>query len=295
MNRTVIIIILFLCVLLVKSTQAENFIYSDDVEESTVTISLTKFEVTDVNLELGWKIRNISDHNIWICDSLNAYGKSGFEVFLCDDSQTLSIRRLYNVRDQGRLERPITSRHICLQAGEEKTEFLSLDVPIRPLIWFGPEKTNAEFAKRLVLEIGYHNEDLPGTILSIVGIAEKFGYDTSIPIEISDEDNLFSYFEGLLITKIFNLNADFRESVIGGGPQIIIPYIQTTKGQRIFKSEKILRIEINSVSIPYKGNIPLTSCGGQRTGEWQGTLRSNNDKNKSDHEEGSDRSAVAKK
>jgi len=71
-------------------------------------------------------------------------------------------------------------RYIRLLPGQEYAESLSRALPVRPTLVYIPEQANAESAKRLALEIGFYDEDLPELILNIVEMAEKLSCDTSL-------------------------------------------------------------------------------------------------------------------
>jgi hypothetical protein len=89
-------VILMICPLLTQFLQAEDANDLDAGQESDVSIELTKFDVNDTKLEMAWKIKNNTDHDIWACESI--FGTSPkFEVFLDKDATTLLIRRRFNL------------------------------------------------------------------------------------------------------------------------------------------------------------------------------------------------------
>ena len=55
-------------------------------------------------------------------------------------------------------------RYIRLRPGQERSESLSLTLPVRQTRMFTPhfDKTGVIYARRLVIEIGYHTKNLPG-------------------------------------------------------------------------------------------------------------------------------------
>jgi len=104
-------------------------------EEAGVTIELTKLDVNDTTLDLSYKIKNNSDHEVWICDDVDFYLTSiDFEVYLSEDEQTLLIRRRFDVPTI--VYWPIWpyGRYVLLRSGQERTESLSLDVPVHPVV-----------------------------------------------------------------------------------------------------------------------------------------------------------------
>ena len=223
---------------------------SHDFEESAVSTELTHFEITDTNLELAWNIKNNTDHDVWICDTINAYNPSykQFEVYMPEDEQTLLIRRrldvptvlVWAVHPQG--------RYVLLRSGQEQNESLSLDVPVKHQHGFSSGRTMSDHARRLVLEIGFYNEDLPGMIRDIIEIEEKLNCVQLQPVEY--ENPLFIYFfKGIWIAHKFYAGlSNFDEHVYQeGNEEITIPYTWQNLG-----SEQVLRIEVDGVHIPYE-------------------------------------------
>jgi hypothetical protein len=222
----------------------------NQTEPAGVTTVLTKFDVNDTKLELGWKIINNTDHDVWICDGLHPGDMS--EIFLDPDAKTLVIRRRFDLPmiygvDTSKI---FQSSYIRLRSGHEKVDSVSLDVPVEPQRFFGQLLGNAENAIRVALEIGFYDEDLPGMILQIVEVAEKINCDlgvSSLGIQkISDR-----FFGGWAVAKIFKYNDFFRESVTSGGDEVRIPYM----GQ-VLHGEQVLRLVVNDVLIPYRSNYP---------------------------------------
>jgi len=108
MNRTITsILALTLCVFLARCTHAESADDLDHDEESAVTIELSRLEVTDANLDLSWKVKNNTDHDVWICDNINTHYLSAFETFLAKDAETLLIRKRFDLPiDKGVIREP---------------------------------------------------------------------------------------------------------------------------------------------------------------------------------------------
>ncbi len=260
MKKTaVLFIIFFVCTLTTKCTRAENNDDPNGEEESLVKIILTKLDVNDTNLELGWKITNDTDHDIWICNNFR-----DFERFLDKDSETLVLRRRFNlkVEDWMLWEFPfLRGYYVRLSPGQERVESVWLEVPVTPRRYFVRPRGNAEYAQRISLEIGFYNEDLPTLILNIVEMAEKLNCDISLtspaspPLDPNDNRMELNrrFFEGVFIARFFNLESFtyFRDSVLSGTDEITTPYLwQTLNG------EQVLRIEIDNLLIPYKSSYP---------------------------------------
>ncbi len=140
-----------------------------DVNDLILDVNDQPLDVNDQTLELRYKIKNDSEHDIWICDGVG-WVDDEFEVFMEDD-QTLLIRRrldvqtfvVYYIWPEGQYSR--------LRAGEEQAKSLSINLPVRYRCMFMPrlEKQGVIYARRLVVEIGYHTKDLAQIILDLKG------------------------------------------------------------------------------------------------------------------------------
>ncbi len=143
----------------------------DQNDVKTVMIALTRLDVNDqtpdVNdraLKLRWRIMNDFEHDIWICKEIPVYG-TGYdeEVYLDDDNQTLLIRRRFDVPAYVVWIIQPGGTYIRLRPGEDWSETLSLTLPVHSVRLFKPKfpERGIKYARRLVVEIGYHTKDLP--------------------------------------------------------------------------------------------------------------------------------------
>ena len=250
MNRTIVIIILIICIFSAINSKAKGSGDSNAEDDNNVEIILTKLDVNDTKLNLSWKIINNTSHDVWICDGLLPGGDP--EWFLDTDNKTLLTRRRFNLLMEAfEVSRAFKGRYIRLHPEQEKEESFSFAVPIHPHSVFGHSQGNAEYAKHLALEIGFYNEDLPNTIQKVVELAEILGcsLDVSTP-EYTEIRRRF--FVGRDIALLFNSESFtyFRNSIISGDDEIIMPHIEGMNG------EQVLRIEIDGVSIPYESSYP---------------------------------------
>ncbi len=256
MKRSIITIALTLSVSLAGRTQAQDADALPPVEDGTVKIMLTRFDVNDTSLELSWRIRNDTDHDVWICDRVIPPDSTGAESLAGEDGKTHLLRRRLDLPQQPGVlwEHLPRGWYVRLRPGEEKADSYSLAVSIQPsLVMFGPYYAHGDHAKRLALEIGYYDEDLPGLILKIVDFAEELGCDVGpySPLYGSADSTGFlqRFFAGLVVASGFNLDswAYFRNSVTSGGDEIILPYMW-----QALNGEKVLRVTVDPVAIPYK-------------------------------------------
>ncbi len=252
MNRNIcFLFVLTLCASFPNGAQAENSDDPNNVVEKVVTIELNKLNLNDTTLELSYKIKNNTDHDVWICDTINADNRSykQFEVYMPEDDQTLLIRRRLDVPTVLVWASHPRGRYVLLRSGQELNESLSLDVPVQRQYGFASEQATSDYARRLVLEIGFYNEDLPGMIREIIEVAEKLNCASLEPKEYMT--SLFKhYFKGIWIVHMFFGGglSNFEEWLSQqGGEEIRIPYTWQNLG-----SEHVLRIEVDGVHIPYE-------------------------------------------
>jgi len=267
MNRMkCLIMVLTFCILFAMFSQSacgqDGDGVADQNDVDSVIIALTRLDVNDTSLELGWKIINNTDHEVWICDSLDKTSPSIFERFLDEDGRTLVIRRRFDlpIRHQPYRRSNPVARYTRLRAGQEKAESVSIALPVDPYRVSAGESWNAEYAERLALEIGFYDEDLPALILRIVELAEFLNCDLLVGlgenVELGER-----FFGGRQIAQYYN-------HIIGFGPNVrsadadgemwMLHMGETCMG------EKVLRIDVDGVSIPYKSNYPpLTGQAGK--------------------------------
>ncbi len=242
------------CIVSTWSRQAQAMEELISEQDAMARIYLTKFDVNDTRLELGWKIKNDTDHDVWICASLRAGGSTVFEYFLDKDAKTLVIRRRFSLRKDIEWEFPFyRARYERLRPGEERVEAFPFSVPVRPFYIMELPHANAEYAQRLAVEIGFYDEDLAGLISNVAGVAEKLACDPTIDTRILDENDMMitdRFFGGWGVARIFR-DPDIRNAVTSGADQIIIPYV----GQSL-NGEQVLRLVIENVSIRYESPWP---------------------------------------
>ena len=246
-----LILALGLCVLLTGFTKAQD---ANDPNEQAVTIVLTGFDVNEVTLELQWNIKNNSDHDVWICSDLLDFDPPDLnslpEHYIAEDKKTLMIRRRLDVPSYTIWTEKPSCRYTRFRPGENRLESLSLNVPIYPLDDFGSGFSGGGYASRLVLEIGYYDENLPELILDIIEIAEQFDSE-GIGTDRRSRDIIHRYFPGLRVNKYLGdtsgINFINYSELYGFDTEeeIIVTYtFQALSG------EKVLRLEINGVHIP---------------------------------------------
>jgi len=255
MNRYILSIALMAGVLSVMFPHSSC---GQDVEDVTdqndldsVIIALTHMDVNDTNFELSYKIKNNTDHDVWICDDVSVMTATDFEVYLSEDEQSLLIRRRHDVPTNAYFVALPVGRYVLLRSGQEWSESLSLDVPIGPTHLFASGLATSDHARRLVLEIGFYNEDLPGMIRDILEMAEKMNCASLEPGEYT-RDFFIRYFKGIWIAEMLGGLSHFEEYMYNeGSEEIKIPYFRYSRQNF---NEQVLRIEVDGVYIPYDVN-----------------------------------------
>ncbi len=251
-KSTSLLMVLLVSVSLARYQPPEE---SEDVmtpeEDTIVKVVLTKLVVDDQNFEMGWKIVNNTDHDVWICDAPTDW-------FMYRDNETLVIRMRYNISNAGMLWEIPYPRfwYSRLRPGQEKVKSITRAVPVKPDTLFKASHGNAEHARRVALEIGYYDEDLRALILEIVNVRERLGCDwsaISFPEPQSTVEVYNRFFGGVRIARLFDSPTVeyFRDSVMSGGDEIIAPYFR-----QALHGEQVLRLEVDNVSIPYESNYP---------------------------------------
>ncbi|MHC4511343.1 MAG: Hint domain-containing protein [Planctomycetota bacterium] len=258
MNKSAnLIMALGMCVFLASFTAAQAPKDVNDPQGPGVTMALTRLDVNDTNLELSYKIKNNTDHNVWICDNVDVHTTVDFEAYLAEDEQSLLIRRRLDVPTAWEWSFSPDGRYVLLRPGRERNESLSFDVPVKPQRVFASKLATSDHARRLVLEIGFYKEDLPTLIRDIIAITEKLN---CAPIKPSEHEAaiLRRYFKGLWIgsTLFGGLSSFEKYTYQEGNEEIEIPYTWQK-----FSGEQVLRIEVDGVNIPYEEAEYPTSGG----------------------------------
>ena len=144
-------------------------------DTGAVTMKITEFDVNDSTLALSYTVRNGTNRDAWVCTSIGA--TRPLEVFLARDGQTLLIRKRLD------LHGPIWERgvpvgtYVRMAPGDSLADSIQMVLPVSPVFVFaGGGLASVEVtARRLALEIGYYDADLPALIHSIFAVADKSG------------------------------------------------------------------------------------------------------------------------
>lgn len=236
-----ILAICCVCNLASHAQQAKEGNASDDGKAAGVTIELAKLEVTDSSLELSYRIRNGCDHDVWVCNEVHP--SVPFEIYLTDDQQTLLMRKRLDVPCDWVWHRPPPpGTYIRLSPGAAQPESLLLGLPVTSHTVYagGSVDAAAQTVRRLALEIGYYDQDLPALVRGIFAVAERFSPDA----RNLDPNIVRTYFPGLLVRSSLAHFDLFNTDAYDAG-RVYMECSYETLG------EKVLRLEIQDVAIPY--------------------------------------------
>jgi len=228
MNRQLIILTaLSFCITFSISAQAKS---NDNA--GVPTISVTKFDLS-YNLSLNYEIRNDSNQDIWICDSIAQ--RCNFEVFLDEDGQTLVIRKKLDVPTTVRWLIEPTGKYVRIGPGKKRTESLLLNMPVYLIHVYTSKKYSYSVAKatRMSIEIGYY-----------VGNLSQMYLDMLQGHENPTDDR--SKIQNIRLGAAAGFNR-MNESLRRRNDEVRIPYTYQE-----FKGEKVLATTISDLNILYK-------------------------------------------
>jgi urease beta subunit len=211
-------------------------------EDAAVRIEITKLDVNDSTLALSYNIRNETDREAWVCSKV---GRISFEVFLATDRQTLLIRKRLDVPSNRVWRIEPVGKYVRIAPGGSLAESLQIPVPVSPSVLYTTASTpeSAQPVRRMALEIGYYDEDLPALVHSIFAVADKSGLTTrDIPSSILD-----TYFRGVRVRGALWSFDQVNPDPYGQG------FVYIDYSWQALTGEKVLRVDVNDVSIAYEG------------------------------------------
>ena len=216
----------------------------DGGEGLGVAMEITELNINDSTLTLGYRIMNGTGRDAWVCSGIASF--EPFEVFLTSDKQTLLIRKRLDVPTNAiwGLGEP-TGTYVRIASGASLVDSVRIALPVSPrFLYASPDTTElAQTVTRLALEIGYYDADLPLIIRSIIAVAEKSG----LAIRDVPPGLLRTYFRGVSVRALLGDFDLVNEDSYGQG-RVSIRYTQ-----QALTDEKVLRVDVNNVSIPYEG------------------------------------------
>jgi hypothetical protein len=202
---------------------------------------------------LTYTIGNNSDHDVWVCTEVSSIP---FELYLTHDRETLLIRKRLDVPTKGVWRRPpAPGTYLRIEPGAAKSEAIQIDLPAKTRSVYADIATKgvAQIVRRLAVEVGYYDTDLPALVRGIFAIADTFGLEgwTLYP------DIRRIYFRGLGVRGALSAFYDMNKDPDNEG-RVRIEY-----SHQALTGEKVLRMEINGIAIPYRGLIEADIDSGE--------------------------------
>ncbi len=236
--------LLAICCVCAVMSLAEGTKEPDMNKAGGVTMEITDLNINDSTLTLGYKVVNGTDYDAWVCSSIAS--SQPFEVFLTPDKQTLLIRKRLDVPTaaMGRTSLPVGT-YVRIAPGASLADSVRIAVPVSPVFLYASQDTTevVQEVTGLALEIGYYDADLPAIIRSVIAAAGKSGLTIrDVPASLVD-----TYFRGLRVQLSLGDFDQVNKDPYGQG-RVSIAY-----SAQALTDEKVLRVNVNSVSIPYKG------------------------------------------
>ena len=234
-----------LCNLASHAQPAGSVSGPDDNKGPAVTMEITELDVNDSTLTLSYNIINGTGRDAWVCSSIDS--SVSFEVFLTSDKQTLLIRKRLDVPTSAiwRPSGPGTGTYVRIAPDASLADSVRIAVPVNSVfVYAWPDTTEvAQTVTSLALEIGYYSADLPAVIRSVLAVAEKSGLTVAdVPGGLLD-----TYFRGLRVRSTLGGFDLVNKDPYGQG-RVLVAY-----SQQALTDEKVLRVDVNDVSIPYGG------------------------------------------
>ena len=243
MLRHVLVSVIFVSMVTVMARKARCAVNRDgenhDASEM-VTVSVIEQMIGSKKLTLRYQIKNASDRDIWICESMHAGALAHFEAYLCEDDETLLVQRRLDMPMEVSCEQPM-GRYFRLPSGETRSELMSLSLPVRHrrILSGGGLRRPLEYATRLALEVGYYVGDLPALTLSVLDEAEAAARADSGSCPPSTA-NILKYTGG---SRFFIMRSEWA---VDRDSEVVIPYTW-----QALKGERLLRLVVEGLSIPY--------------------------------------------
>jgi hypothetical protein len=220
-----------------------------------VELVLVRAAITDEALDLRYQIRNNSSHDVWVCDDINVTGQWHIETYLLPEERTLLIRRrvgtLANIIWSGGTP---DGRYVRLPHGQVREEGLRFTLPVRPRTVYAhtQEATGAlAYADRVLVDIGYYDEDLPRLIRTILAEAEcstsSFAFIPTLGGEL-DVETLY---------RLNRYNKDLNDP----DEPVTIPHIPYRAPNR----ELSIQLAAEDLRIPFEETAPTARAGTERT------------------------------
>lgn len=140
----------------------------NDPAAEQVLIRATSHQLKESTVEVHYEIRNGTQQDVWICDSVS--GTNTSEVFLGEEDQTLLVRKRLDVASSIMWDVQPFGKYVRIPSGGNRNESLLLTTPVSPIYEYGSRTAEDSLANatRLTIEIGYYAGSLPQVFLGML-------------------------------------------------------------------------------------------------------------------------------
>jgi hypothetical protein len=249
-DKSQIVLITFLFHFPIYTSQAQINSFNNAIENNDVIINVNSIQETEKAIKIEYEIINNLGYEVWICEGVTN-SLYQFETFMEGDGETITIRKRYDlsINERGIYENwSIICKFVRLGPSDKRIESLSITLPVFAKIFFtsetGSPKINyKDYAKRIILEIGYYSGSLPDRISEINKEIRK-----EAAKQLAYPPNVFIPY----MTNIHILPPEIKDDITKYGQEKSV-YISNPS--RI--NFKIVKTEINNLKIPYDSELFL--------------------------------------
>lgn len=210
-----------------------------------VKLVLVQAAITEETLEVRYQIRNNSGRDIWVCDDINVTGQWHIETYLIPEEQTLVIRRRLDVPANvfWPAGTPV-GRYVRLPHGQVRQESLRCALPVRSRRVYAPIQKESSgalaYANRVLIDIGYYDEDLPRLIRRVLDEAEC-GVSSWVFVPTLGRE--------LDVETLYRLNR-YNKDLNDPDEPVTIPHLA-------IKRELSTRLAADDLRIPFEETAPI--------------------------------------
>lgn len=200
---------------------------SKTCQENEIMLKITKLNMSDKSLIIGYEIKNRLKHPIWICDDINTYREWKFETRI--EKKVLFVRVRFDSECNVELEAPVIARYVRLLPDANYLGEISVKLPVESYspfhyYFFEGDERKVVQIDQAFLEVGYWEEDLPKKI------------SEAIEILMADPNNEEDYWIG---SHLKSVNKKMSDTVV------FIPHFWEER-----RKEQGLKVELTDIKIP---------------------------------------------
>jgi hypothetical protein len=234
-TQATVIATLSLMAWLGSDAQSEGFAADIANGANRVTMTIVEVKVREKALEVHFQIINGLKEDIWVCDAMDSvqWGAPDFEAVPSEDGRTFIMRKRTGLPWDVMRDPPL-ARYVRLKAGKSLSGSLVIPLPAQSQTVVSSTRvpSGGGHIQRIMLEIGYYQEDLPAMIL-----------DAPETRESSEQAN-----EEGRILRLVHFNA-INEYTRSSNMEVLF---YADESDPIVESELLLQTAVDSRPISYK-------------------------------------------